>query len=124
MDFSETHPPPDILAKMQEDNEIKIVYKAGGGQPPPPGLEHEMVLNEALNIFIDRNAKRADAWRDAGYKGNLVEMRKKLDRLWAVWEGPIESKDIDEALDLINAAVFYIRCVRDGNTNGIWPWPK
>lgn len=92
-------------------------------QPPPVGLEHEMVLNEALNIFIERNGKRQDGWKEAGWKGNLVEMRKKLDRLWAAWDSP-DKKDIDEALDLINAAVFYIRCVKEDNKNGNWPWPN
>jgi hypothetical protein len=60
---------------------------------------------------------------DAGAIGNLVEMRKKLDRLWAAWESPQE-KDVDEALDLINAATFWIRCVELGNIAGSWPWPN
>jgi len=81
-----------------------------------------IVLNRALDIYKERNATRHDAWMDAGAIGNLVEMRKKLDRLWAAWDDPQE-KDVDEALDLINAAVFWIRCAEMGNINGGWPWP-
>jgi len=105
---------------MQEQG---ITYVCGSGSPPRPWQPHDDVLRESLNIFIDKNGKRQDSWKGAGWKGNLVEMRKKLDRLWAAWDSP-DQKDIDEALDLINAAVFYIRCVREKNPNGNWPWPK
>ncbi len=102
-----------------------------GGVPSTGSLSAEeqsihqqaFYLGEALKIFATRNATRNDAWRGAGAKGQLVELRKKLDRLWARWDGEVDQKDIDEALDLINAAVFWIRCIAEGNNNGKWPWP-
>lgn len=109
----------------------------GSGQPiidTPPGddpfdkgkysrSQHAKVLNRANDIFIERNEKRKDAFLDAGAIGNMVELRKKIDRLWAAWDNPNE-KDIDEALDLINTAVFYIRCAEMGNVMGTWDWPS
>lgn len=86
---------------------------------------HAFVLGRALSIYQERNAKRSDAWRDAGWKGQLVEARKKLDRLWAIWrlDREPDAKDIDEAIDLINAIVFWVRCVEEDNEDGKWPWP-
>lgn len=122
--FRET---PDVSPDRGEPREPD-----GNGQPiidPPVPVQinttnesQAMVLNRALDIFKERNETRRDAWMDAGSIGNLVEMRKKLDRLWAAWENPTE-KDVDEALDLINAAVFWIRCSEMGNISGGWPWP-
>lgn len=141
-EFSERHPPNDLLARAYEEREIRrqsrseagrsvrsgsapdgrIIYTTGAGQPArDPQFD---ITDEALAIYFSKNEKRSDSWRGAGWKGNLVEMRKKLDRLWAVWDGPVDKKDIDEALDLINATVFYIRCVREQNPNGNWPWPN
>lgn len=116
--FSEEHPPADVLARMQEQ---EITFMTGAGQPPRD--EQFDIMDSALSIYFAKNDKRKSSWRGAGWKGNLIEMRKKLDRLWAAWEEPDE-KDIDEALDLINAAAFYIRCVKENNPNGNWPWPN
>lgn len=82
------------------------------------------IANRAFKLFVERNRYRKSAFREAGWKGQLVELRKKLDRLWAMWgaRSPGE-KDIDEALDLINATIFFIMMVEDGDSDGRWPWP-
>lgn len=83
------------------------------------------VISRAEQIFRERNRGRKSAFRNAGWKGNLVECRKKLDRLWAVWKDgrSPEPKDLDEALDLLNAVVFTIICMDEDNANGYWDWP-
>lgn len=80
---------------------------------------------KARAIFVERNSARASAFKDAGWKGQLVEMRKKLDRLWAVWrlDRALLEKDEDEALDLINATIFFLICADEDNEDGAWPWP-
>lgn len=91
-----------------------------------PDLQaYAAVANKARAVFEERNRARQSAFRKAGWKGNLVECRKKLDRLWAVWTSgrSPEEKDIDEALDLINAAIFVAMEMEDHNPNGEWPWP-
>lgn len=87
--------------------------------------DHANVLQQALDIYVERNKDRGDAWKDAGWIGQLIEARKKLDRLWAIWrtDRTPSEKDIDEALDLINAVVFFVRCAEDNNKRGHWPWP-
>lgn len=117
--FSEEHPPTDVISQMYEKDHERRMIEVG----LKPGQWD--VLEEAFKIYMDRNGDRADAWKDAGYKGQLVEMRKKLDRLWAGWRVGRKptTKDIDEALDLINAAAFYVQLARLDEANGKWPWP-
>lgn len=87
--------------------------------------EYKEWLRRAEDIFIERNSARASAFRKAGWKGQLVEMRKKLDRLWAAWQmdRALTEKDRDEALDLINAAVFFLILANEDDSDGDWPWP-
>jgi hypothetical protein len=117
--------PPDILSQAMESDYVRK-HRRGVVIPMEDRDDQMHVFLDAYDIYKERNAVRQDAWRDAGWKGQLVEMRKKLDRLWAVWrrDGTVTTeKDIDEALDLINATAFFIRCVREENPDGNWPWP-
>jgi hypothetical protein len=111
-----------IVDEAQDVNQEPTNF-ATGMSPVPPGQEHMDVLTRAFNLFMDRNEKRQDLWRQAGWKGNLIEMRKKLDRLWRAWD-EVGEKDFDEALDLINATVFWYLCAVDMNKDGHWPWPN
>jgi hypothetical protein len=102
---------------------------ASHGEKPSnevPDLKaYDAWAKQARDIFVERNSARASAFKDAGWKGQLVEMRKKLDRLWAVWQmdRALTSKDLDEAADLINATIFFLICVDEDNEDGKWPWP-
>lgn len=91
----------------------------------PDSATYNAWMMKAEEIFTERNLMRNSAFKGAGWKGQLVEMRKKLDRLWAAWQmdRALTQKDIDEALDLINATVFFLICADENNPNGDWPWP-
>ena len=82
------------------------------------------VLIGAFEKFVERNARYQDVWRESGWKGSLFDMRKKLTRIWRVfWRGePTAQIDLecDDAYDLINFTVFFIRNVKDDNQWGQW----
>lgn len=86
----------------------------------PPEPEHLQVLLEAHQLYVERNAKYQDVWRQHGLRGNMVKLRLKIERAWRlVWAG---SDDPDDLLDTINYAAMTLRCLRDGNRDGDWDW--
>ncbi|HVI80783.1 MAG TPA: hypothetical protein VM715_22050 [Candidatus Acidoferrum sp.] len=99
--------------------------KAKNSEDIPDLDDYKKILARAEQIFRERNQVRKSAFWSAGWKGNLVECRKKLDRLWAIWKDDRspDPKDVDEAIDLINAVVFAIICMEEGNADGYWDWP-
>jgi hypothetical protein len=89
------------------------------------------VLIEALEVYAERNKKYNDNWRRMGWRGQLIRVRERAERLWDyLWDGaprdasdialPHAPYDVDDALDLINFAGFLVRAVRDGNRDGTW----
>lgn len=89
------------------------------------------IFLKAWSIYADRQEEHGDqVWKESGWRGMLVDMRKKLDRLWfRYWSqdhelSPIEDYDkaLDSAYDLLNFTVFFIRQVEAGNRDGEWPW--
>lgn len=91
----------------------------------------EQIFMEALVIFNERQERYGDeVWQASGWRGMLVDMRKKLDRLWAEYYNldntgkhiNAESYDLDSAYDLLNFTVFFIRQVRANQRDGEWPW--
>ncbi len=84
-------------------------------------VQQACVLFEALRIFQERNARYQDAWKRTGWRGNLVDLRKKIERLWAeFWYGNQENPD--DAFDIINFTAFFIRNHIEGNEEGTWNW--
>lgn len=95
------------------------------GREVPDLDQYDKWAEKARDIFKERNIGRQSAFKNAGWKGNLVECHKKLDRLWAMWadgRSP-EDKDYDEAVDLINAVIFTLICMDEGTPDGFWNWP-
>ncbi|HWI68737.1 MAG TPA: hypothetical protein VNS88_10190 [Nitrospiraceae bacterium] len=114
----------DIGEAMEGKQRRRLAHNQVSEVMVPDTVGYNHIANRARAVFSERNEKRKSAFRQAGWKGQLVEMRKKLDRLWAVWgERSPEPKDIDEALDLINAAIFFIMLAEEDEPNGRWPWP-
>jgi hypothetical protein len=95
-----------------------------GGSSQPADDPHMKVLLEAYDLFIERNDKYEDNWRNQGARGNLFKLRWKVERAWrAIWNHEdVAQADVDDLLDVINNAVFAIRCVRDGDRDGRWDW--
>jgi hypothetical protein len=73
------------------------------------------VLIEALEIFLERNAKRADLWKQFGWQDSALHLRSKALRIALALEKDldIDPEDVlDDAIDIINYAVFFVRNVR------------
>lgn len=87
------------------------------------------VLVEALAKYAERNAEYNDNWTRMGWRGMLVRVRERSERLWdslfwtdlpktdyTEWQG----RKLDDAIDLINFAAFLVRAVRAANRDGSW----
>lgn len=96
-------------------------------------IEQAMVLIEALKLYSQRNTKYRDNWRRMGWRGLLIRIRERSDRLWdtfwtgVAWKDPERDADdsqfqreidADDALDLINFAAFFVRQARMADEEG------
>ena len=93
--------------------------------------EHDqaVVVVRALAIYAERNVRYKDNWKRMGYRGMLVRVRERAERLWdALWSAPSDygceaPEVLDDAYDLINFAAFLVRGAKDGNRDGSWWGP-
>lgn len=89
--------------------------------PTSEALTQLNVLVEALLIHNSRKIY-GTAWQRYGWLSNLLSIARKADRLMQVfWFGPgnLDHKpSTDDAYDLINYAVFFIRNVEADNARG------
>jgi hypothetical protein len=107
--------------------EMLIVLNVdSGGQEFDTLWQHARMLAAALVLYRERNEVTPDAWKSAGYLGNLLALKGKVNRLMAsLWykvapNGNTE-KPIDNALDAINYAAFFARLYEAGDERGK-PW--
>lgn len=63
------------------------------------------VLMEAMKTFGVKNEKYKDLWKDYGEEDILLHIKSKAARL-------MRAGDSEDAIDLINYAVFYVRLSR------------
>lgn len=109
----------------------------------PPDIMRDPRLVAQLRVFMaaffryqEANEEYQDNWTRMGWRGMLVRVRERAERLWdSLWNHPapqtalasseIESKDkkLDDAIDLINFAAFLVRAVDDNNRDGSW-WDR
>lgn len=84
------------------------------------------VFLEALVVYSERNVEYKDSWMRMGWRGMLVRIRERSERLWdSLWDTspvlvPPDISALDDAIDLINFTGFLVRAVRDGNRDGTW----
>jgi hypothetical protein len=95
-----------------------------GAVPTDPQMA---VFHHAFRLYQERNAGHRDVWKESGWMGMLVDIRKKADRLWVQYNAyepdeDVTQADLDSALDLLNFTAFFIRQVRNNNRNGSWDW--
>lgn len=82
-------------------------------------LAQAQVLMDALVVYRDRNRKYRDNWKRMGWRGVLIRIRERSERLWdQLWANPTDSPDLDDALDLINFAAFLVRAAKGEATHG------
>lgn len=87
------------------------------------------VLIKALEVYAERNAEYKDNWKRMGWRGCLIRVRERSERLWdSLWDAeapPTDAtkwsyKKCDDAIDLINFAAFLCRAVHEDNRDGSW----
>lgn len=82
-----------------------------------------VVLVRALDVYAERNKKYNDNFKRMGWRGLLIRIRERAERLWDAhwdWEGG-EAPDPDDAIDLINFAAFLVRSYEGETTrDGEW----
>lgn len=87
------------------------------------------VLVGALSIYAQRNEEYRDNWVRMGWRGMLVRVRERAERLWdsLFWADLPETdyskwsaRKLDDAYDAINFLAFLIRAVQTANRDGEW----
>jgi hypothetical protein len=90
--------------------------------------EHLAVLNRAHRIYVNKSQLRGQMWRDFPPSDKLRELRERVSRLEAGYQqirfdDPVEPPAaevvvkealIEDALDLINYAAFFIKQLERG----------
>ena len=86
--------------------------------------EHKAVLDEALDIYVERNSVHQDLWKQDGATGNLQHVRSKVLRVInqmgnvALSDGEEQKlyldQLVDDGLDAINYLAMLIRNAREG----------
>lgn len=94
------------------------------GEQYESAVDQLRVMVEVLAIMIERNKKYRDLWRKAGWLSHVHHIRHKAARLmntfWGQKDVPKDA-DLDDAFDLINYTIYFIRSYRDGNERGtLW----
>lgn len=80
-------------------------------------FEQFNVLAEAFNEFLKKNAKYKDLWKKGGWQDSAHHVRHKAARVAMVLDEQHDmaaGEVIEDAIDLINYAVFFIRNAREG----------
>lgn len=116
--------PPHSLAASASARESRV----GPSTEDPAYREHAEILAQALRLYGERNEMYKDNWRRFGWRGCLFRVRERAERMWdALWDLPMEHRAgpkaraaEDDAIDLINFAVFTIRAIRSGDRDGSW----
>jgi hypothetical protein len=120
-------PPRKIVADDSDPGEVispKILdaclefFKATDMEPIPDAVEQmALVFYKALRVMVERGYDpKGGTWKSSGWRGLLLEIRKKLTRLWhRSWLH--SAFDPDSALDLVNYAGMYYRFRCQGD-----PW--
>lgn len=78
-------------------------------------IDHMVVLFEAFEVMRERNSKYADLWMEYGARDSYEHMKSKFLRSNLAFTYP---EDLDDAIDLINYTVFFIRNIRAGRVEG------
>jgi hypothetical protein len=86
-----------------ESREIAVrVFREFGAELKPGDADQLSYFFEAFEIYLERNAKYKDLWAQYGIEDVMLHVRSKFSRLE-------RTGDIDDALDLLNYTVFWIR---------------
>jgi hypothetical protein len=79
--------------------------------------EQFQVYLDAFDLYLERNGRYADLWREYGARDTAHHCRSKVLRMERELSKELtpEDYDLDDAHDLINYSAFTIRNVGEGN---------
>lgn len=109
-------------------DEREMIEAAASGMCLQLGLKDDTYLIQAecfataLILMHERNEEVHDAWRAVGYLGQLLALYGKATRLmnnlwWHKSKGRSENP-LDNAVDALNYAAFFMRCWLAGDERG------
>ena len=87
--------------------------------------EHQVVLDEAMKIYIDKSRVRGQLWETMPPSDKIRELDERVKRLQVGYKAmeaevvkpansSIASILVADAVDIINYATFFVRQVRSG----------
>lgn len=97
------------------------IVKQTGAPPTQTNIDQMAEYLAAFHIFIQRNEKYKDLWKDYGWMDSLTHVRSKAMRMIRkFWRDNPESDEInlDDSYDLVNYVVFFIRNFKEKNKWG------
>lgn len=110
-----------------QDNAIVDLFRAFGIDNTEDNRNQLRVMVEAVQVYDKRSAVYGQLWQQYGALSNLLSVARKADRLMEEWwhnDGapPVMHKDaLDDAVDLLNYTVFFMRNARVLNVLGSVP---
>jgi len=119
--------PNETLRFIWDDPSLRPLLETLGIEKTQTNLEHAVYLLAALKEYSEKNKKYNDLWVKDGWLGSIFHLRHKsfrlIERFWRGKEIPEPSgshsfKDLDDAIDLINYAVMFMRNVDHDNEIG------
>ena len=114
----------DLTKSTGEEREAEQVLQVIGVPVTNGNVEQMAVMLEAYHKYLERNAVYENLWQDYGWMDTLTHVRSKAMRIvrkfWRDETAPkaTAALHLDDALDLVNYVVFFIRNVREGNRWG------
>lgn len=101
-------------------------------ETPASVIKQGEIFVRALQVYAERNERYNDNWKRMGWRGLLVRIRERSERLWdRYWDEPrvvvktggtVIAHDADDAVDLINFAAFLVRALEQGETDRDGEW--
>lgn len=104
---------------------IGVTFQLPDGQNPEAARVQLQALADAFLIYLERNEHYRDNWRRMGWRGLLIRIRERSERLWDAmwdWEDHDSYPSVDDARDLINFAAFLIRAINGVETTRDGSW--
>lgn len=125
-DFTHMPDNAEALAEARETYLLELFYNAARngvvevrsnviGSPTEESINQAIALEQALIVHWQRSRSYGTVWKKWGALSPLLSAAKKMDRLmecfWFRRDGhSVPGKpDIDDAVDLINYAAFFMR---------------
>lgn len=106
---------------MIDHNRASAACEALGIPISADNIEQMHVLGEAMEIYVEREEARGGLWKEAGAIDSAHHLKSKGMRVFVAATHDDDAgrrAGIDEAVDAINYAAFFVRNYRAGRIEG------